>query len=277
MPHNSLTLTFQAKLKHHFTFFTKRYYYLIITCSRHHTEVGRTETIHSLQPSWTTHIIFNDYTPNINQYINVELYNKSSSDFLLGSTTFHLQESLQKTSNGQQLEEKMNSNLGTILLFTEPYYECHGTITVQLRCVNVKNMQHSLLGLSRSDPFFIIYKKRFYPLIGITRWQAIYRSNYIKNHHHPIWKEFTIGLHQLFDGKKDNHSIKMELYDHHKNGNHKLIGELETSVNMLEKSITCCGNADLKKAIDFCDRRKNNRGVRVAQMVVLKFDIRNDI
>lgn len=276
MPRKSLSLSFQAKLKHHLSFFINHYYYLKITCTRHHNEIGRTEITHSLQPSWITTIVFDDYIPNINQYITVELFNISSSDYLLGSSQFHLQESLKKTSNGQTQEEILDSNRGSILLFTEQYFENNATISIQLRCVNVKRIQR-LLMMTRCNPFFIIYKKRFYPLIGTTRWQPIYRSNHIKNHHHPLWKEFTIGLNQFCDDEKDRYNVKIELHNYQKNGNHRFIGELETSLNMLQKCVTNNGNADLKKSIDFCDRRKNKRGISVAQMVVLNCEINNEI
>lgn len=45
-----------------------------------------------------------------------------------------------------------------------------GTFEVQLRCLDIKNVELGVLQLGRSDPFFVLKKKSVDHAAGVVRW-----------------------------------------------------------------------------------------------------------
>ena len=55
-----------------------------------------------------------------------------------------------------------------------------GHIKLQLRGLDIKNVEPGLLGLGRSDPFYELAKKNADPTKGIVRWYVgVERSVYV--------------------------------------------------------------------------------------------------
>ena len=63
-----------------------------------------------------------------------------------------------------------------------------GLLNLQVRGLDIKNVEPGLFGLGRSDPFFEISKKDFDHSISYVKWNVVYRSEHIKNHLNPYCK-----------------------------------------------------------------------------------------
>lgn len=60
-----------------------------------------------------------------------------------------------------------------------------------------------------------------------------YRTEHLSNNINPTWDKFSIPLRSLCNGDLDR-NIKVECYDHNKNGNHSLIGEMYLTARQLQ-------------------------------------------
>lgn len=98
---------------------------------------------------------------------------------------------------------------------------------MKLKGQKLKNVE----GLfSKSDPFFELSRK--IDAAGGQSWDNVYRSEDIHNNLNPEWKEAAIDLAILCGG---NHELPLQLavFDHESSGNHKPMGDLQTTVNGL--------------------------------------------
>ena len=88
----------------------------------------------------------------------------------------------------------------------------------------------------------------------------------------PYWEEFTLSLEELCFGKLD-WPLKICVYDYQRNGKHRLIGQLETSLETMQKRISVRGNADRENAFEiFAEGKTKTRGL----IVVMKADVHLD-
>jgi len=65
-----------------------------------------------------------------------------------------------------------------------------------------------------------------------TEWNAVFKSESIKNTLEPNWKTKSIPLSLLCAGDYDC-PLKLSIYDYESKGDHVLMGEIETTVNIL--------------------------------------------
>lgn len=136
-----------------------------------------------------------------------------------------------------------------------------GTIDLQLRGLDIKNVEPGLLGLGRSDPFFEISKKNVDHASGVVRWNTVYRSEHIDNHLNPFWDDFRIGLEELCYCDLD-WPLKIAVYDWESSGKHRPIGEFCTSTRELIERIAVKGNADREQAFDLVlDKKEKLKGL----------------
>ena len=70
--------------------------------------------------------------------------------------------------------------------------------------------------------FLEIYKLHYNPS-GATRWQLVYRSEVIKNHLNPLWKEHSMPIEDFCEYDLDK-LIKIQIWDWQKKGNHRGAG-----------------------------------------------------
>jgi len=86
----------------------------------------------------------------------------------------------------------------------------------------------------------------------------------------PFWDEFTLSLETICYGDLD-WPLKITVYDFQQSGRHRIIGQCETTVNMLMERVAIRGNADRELAYEiYTEGKTKTRGL----VVVLKADLR---
>jgi len=210
-------------------------------------EIGRTETIKDcLNPEWVK-ILYVDVNSEVYMPIKVEIYDKNESDdTLMAVAEFELTAVYQSDSNcdSRELKEggRMYATVTESLKGTDT-----GTFTLQLRGLDIENIELGVLQLGKSDPFYEIHRK-VDPSSSEIRWVPVYRSEVIENNLNPFWDPLTISLEELCCGDLESR-LKIQVLDRQKNGKHRVIGEFETDVDELKNRKTIRGNAD--KAVAF--------------------------
>lgn len=124
-----------------------------------------------------------------------------------------------------------------------------GRVHLQLRGLDIRNVEPGLLGLGRSDPFFEIGKKDADQSSGKVRHDVVYRSRHIRNHLNPYWDAFEIGLEELCNGDL-NHPLQIKVWDFNQSGRHTEIGRCETTLAHMIQFISVKGNADRDNAFE---------------------------
>ena len=141
----------------------------------------------------------------------------------MGSAKFELGGILGAKGNAKA--KKMKGG-GIIFAHVERYSVC-GTLQLALQGIKLKNTEGIL---RKSDPFYEVKRKVTGPSGYV--WDVIFRSQHIPNDLNPKWTDSTLDLAALCSGNLSRH-IQISVYDHEKNGNHVLMGEIETSVRKL--------------------------------------------
>jgi len=242
--------------------------------------VGRTEVaFNNLNPKWATIIFLENYEFGIPCYIevgvfdfdaktagesedklqlndavnNLNVVSDASSRVLLrngryphqvmGTALFEVGDIL--ASRGNMGSKQLQSG-GSIFAQTERSRESgkKGQFKFKLRAYKLRNIQK--FG-STSSPFFELSRKVDRPS-GAT-WVKVYQSNVVRSDLHPIWQEALLDIETICNGDLDR-AMKISVWDHRRRGNHKFIGEFETTVNSLVKSQNMDGEIvsfDLRK------------------------------
>lgn len=143
-----------------------------------------------------------------------------------------------------------------------------GIFTAQLRGLDFKNIESGILGLGAIDPYFELSKRYHDPSTGNTRWQLVYRSEYIHNIVNPYWDAFQLDLEKLCHGDL-RRELKISVYDYEKKSAHRWIGETEVTAEELMESVTRGGNANREHALKVQDEK----GDVIGLIVVLKADV----
>jgi hypothetical protein len=241
--------------------------------------LGRTQSIKNeiKHPEWVESIIFNYDEHSMGTYVKVEIWDDNrgkTNDVKMVETLMNLPKAIQAREEGltQELEDGgllkihvvvMNDtdSFGSISVNTNTGNQ----IVLHLRAMDVKNVEKGYFGLGKSDPFIEIRKKYNSPNTGVPRWKVVYRSEWISNHLNPMFEKTCLDLEHFCDGDlyKD---LKVILYDHEPDGNHKFIGEMEITTDILLKNVALAGNADRNRALEFIkgdERRKRIVGLLV--------------
>ena len=100
------------------------------------------------------------------------------------------------------------------------------------------------------------------------RWIPVYRSEHIPNIINPNWQPFGIDLEKLCHGNATK-SLKIGVWDYQHRRSNRWLGEVEVSVEMLQKCVTKGGNACREDALSILDEEQDEIGL----IVVLKADI----
>lgn len=114
-----------------------------------------------------------------------------------------------------------------------------------------------------------------YPSLSLTATRTVvYRSEHINNHLNPYWAPFSLSLEELCYCDL-NWPLKLTVFDYQENGSHRVIGEVETTTQLLSQAIAFRGNADREKALEiFGESKSKSRHLKTrGLLVILKADI----
>lgn len=204
------------------------------------TVVGQTEAVSSTKnPDWTKSFVL-DYDFGQELFLIVSL-NSCGSSSPVSSTLFEIGQVL---GCGGSLGKELKDNQGVIAIRIE---ECKsfGQAQIQIRGLNLKNLDGIGLGMNKSDPFFELQRQRILSNSTKLVWDTVYRSVTIDNNLNPIFPEFFMDLDELSGGSVEA-KFRLVVYDYDSTGN-KEIGSCLISMNDL---IDCLNdsaiNSDLK-------------------------------
>jgi Copine/C2 domain len=208
--------------------------FVIVTCLHKEpgmkpTVLGQTESIaSSSNPDWTKSFTL-DYELGQEQHLILTL--QAGTTTPIGSTLFEVGQVL---GNGGMLAKELKDSSGVIAVRIE---ECKslGQVQIQVRGLNLKNLDGIGFGMNKSDPFFELQRKRLLSNSNKLVWDTVYRSITIDNDLNPIFPEFFIDLDELSGGSTDT-KFRFVMYDYDKQGC-KEIGSGLISVNDLVDSV----------------------------------------
>jgi len=189
--------------------------------------LGKTEIVkNSLSPKWAT-VIEADYVLGEPMKIIVQVFDevRKGNNKSMGSASFQIGEVL--AARGCSKARKIKKDGGTIF--------CHvaksqgsGELRLGLSATKLKNTEGFM---RKSDPFYELSFRR--DGAGNLTWDNIHRSETIKNNLSPKWEETTLSLSVLCQGDVEK-PILITVYDHESDGDHVLMGQVETTVKELQ-------------------------------------------
>lgn len=227
--------------------------------------IGRTDVVfNNLNPSWSTIIFLDGYKFGVPYYIEVGVFDfdsraagksertlqlhdaqtnlrfvcDSSSRNLLragkfphrvmGTALFEVGEILGARGN---VGSKSLQKGGAVYAHIE---RCkidgqQGKFCFQLRAFDLKNT-HKLVRGMMSCPFFELLRK--VDRVDGAKWIKVYQSGVVRADLSPVWNVATLDLEAICNGDVTR-AMKVVIWDHRRSGKHKLLGELETSVQGL--------------------------------------------
>lgn len=106
---------------------------------------------------------------------------------------------------------------------------------------------------------------------------VVYRSKHINDHLNPFWDMFSIGLEELCYCDT-SWPLKISVWDYQENGKHRVIGEYETTLELLQQHIAIKGNADRDRALEILGQSKSDPGRlrKRGLIVVLQVDVERE-
>ncbi|KAM8881474.1 copine-3-like [Synchiropus picturatus] len=192
-------------------------------------EFGRTEMIlNCLNPKFSKKFVVDYYFEMVQRLrfcvydIDNDTYDLGDDDFL-GELECTLGQIVSSKRMTRQLVLKSGRPAG------------HGTITIcaeEITDTRVANFEVSARRLEKmylwwTDPFIELYKQTE------AGWQLAHRTEVIKNNLNPTWRPFRVSLRSLCGGDVER-AIKVDCFDSHVNGSHKLIGSFQTTLAELQ-------------------------------------------
>jgi len=236
-------------------------------------ELGRTEVIEStLSPNWVT-VIFVNADPALFMPFRVTVYDcneKDDDQKVMAETNFEMTEVFE--SKGNIFVQSDGSSLVYAHVVQSQQGEAKGTFAFHFRGLDIKNIEAGVLGLGRSDPFFEIAKKNADHSAGIVRWNPVYRSETIHDNLNPYWKEGHLSLEELCYNDL-GWPLRVSIWDWQKNGKHREIGEIETTIDDLRSHLALKGNADRENSVEMT---KIGGTKKIGLLVVLKCEVQLD-
>ncbi|KMT13538.1 hypothetical protein BVRB_4g083170 isoform A [Beta vulgaris subsp. vulgaris] len=200
-------------------------------------EIGRTEVIlNNLNPAWIGKIsiayhfeivqtlVFSIYDIDT-KYHNVPVKAlKLQDQEFLGEASCVLSEIFTKRDKTltKNLHNKNRKNAGMLTVHAEETVASRNAAEIVFRCTSLDNKDW----LSKSDPFLRISRK-----VEAGDAVPICKTEVVNNNLNPVWRPVYLTTQQF--GSKDNPLI-IECFDFNSNGNHTLIGKLQTSVSTIE-------------------------------------------
>mmetsp|Transcript_22558 Transcript_22558/g.42003 ORF Transcript_22558/g.42003 Transcript_22558/m.42003 type:complete len:465 (-) Transcript_22558:34-1428(-) len=190
-------------------------------------ELGRTEVVYDTQnpdfsTTFKTNFIFEEQ-----QTLIIRVYDedkKGAADLrkhdFVGSATLTLSELMGARGNAMKLKLEKK---GYIIVQGEEVAACNDELHLRLAGSKLKNRE----SFSKSDPFFTISRMH-----ENGDFMQIFKSEYVSRNLYPEWKPLKLSLQKVCNGDLDR-PIKIEVFDHEKNGNHRVMGVVHTTVRSL--------------------------------------------
>lgn len=144
-----------------------------------------------------------------------------------------------------------------------------GQVALQFRLLDVKNIESGILGLGRTDPFLELQKKNVDPDVGMIQWIVAHRTEHVNNNLNPVFGEFQMSVENLCYCDEE-WLLRLVVKDYQKNGKHRQLGILETSLRDLREKISKGGNADRDSALPVMV--EGGKETTVGLVIVLKAD-----
>ncbi|XP_061876611.1 copine-3-like isoform X1 [Entelurus aequoreus] len=212
-------------------------------------ELGRTEMIlNCLNPKFTKKFSIDYYFETV-QRLKFCLYDIDNNTYDLADDDFlgELQCTLGQIVSNKQMTRP--------LLLKDGRLAGRGTITICAEEITDTRVAHFEVSARRLDKKFLWWSDPFLEFYKQTEsgWQLAHRTEVVKNNLNPTWRPFHIALRALCGGNVEK-TIKVDCYDHHTNGSHKLIGslkstlaEMQTGTHVCPVELECVNPKKLKK------------------------------
>eukprot|EP00542_Grammatophora_oceanica_P000374 CAMPEP_0194058144 /NCGR_PEP_ID=MMETSP0009_2-20130614/65318_1 /TAXON_ID=210454 /ORGANISM="Grammatophora oceanica, Strain CCMP 410" /LENGTH=258 /DNA_ID=CAMNT_0038708153 /DNA_START=77 /DNA_END=850 /DNA_ORIENTATION=- len=209
-------------------------------------ELGRTEVLENdLNPDWAT-IIFVEAESSVYMPIKIAVKDKKD-DRVMAEGNFEVTE-IHESPGHQHFQQNENGSKVWAHVTQSIVGGVIGQFDFHFRGLDIKNIEAGVLGLGRSDPFYEICKKSSDLTNGVTTWPVAYRSETIMDNLNPYWKEGSLSLEALCYGDLE-WPLKISVWDWQSKGRHRVIGEVETTIQDIVDHVTQRGNADREGAL----------------------------
>ncbi|KNC82031.1 hypothetical protein SARC_05668 [Sphaeroforma arctica JP610] len=196
--------------------------------------VGKTEIIKdNLNPVFATSIRV-DYMFEKNQefkFIVVdvdETHGALNDQEIIGEIKCTLGEIIGSAGMSRELRlERKNKRSMTGMLFvsSEVVVDSIQIVNVEFQASGLDN-KDGLFG--KSDPFLRIYRQRVN-----GKFDAVYKTDYLKNTCNPVWPQFSVSLQALANGDI-NRTLRIDCLDYDADGSEDFIGSCTTSIAGLQ-------------------------------------------
>jgi len=190
-------------------------------------EIGRTERIKNCADPTFTECIEMDYRFEEMQTLQFKVYDidnldteSMKDDDGLGKAEANLGQIVAAKTYSTKLKSKHSDTAKITITATE--ITNVDELVFNASAVHLDNKDF----LGKSDPYLCISKRNG------SAWTVVHRTKVIKNDLNPTWGRVEIRMTSLCDGDI-NQDFLVECFDYDSDGDHDLIGQLETSVGAL--------------------------------------------
>ena len=198
-------------------------------------EVGVSEVVmNSTDPHWATHFTL-QYTFEVAQCVLVECYHKHASTATtgvrtkhqyMGAAQFNLSEVM--TTTGAEFRRNFSRGMpeAKLIVRGEAVSSTRDVFVGKFQC-NGLNRMNGLGIFGKSDPFLVVSKMFENGTYGVA-----YKSMHISSELNPRFPECKIPVVPLCNGDIDR-PLKIEVFDYESSGEHKFMGEVNTTLRAL--------------------------------------------
>lgn len=193
-------------------------------------EIARTETIDdNLNPEWVTKVIVS-YNFETTQRMKFDVRDRDIGGLYDSLGVFETTLSDIAAYSGGQFIGKLrgapNRNCGEIIVVSEEVSTCKQILEIEFRAENLTKM----LWFRNNDPYLVFSRANEDGSHSIVCKTGIARST-----QNPTWKPLVVTARNLCNGDLDR-SIKIDCYDHRRNGSHKIIGTCYTTLRAFKST-----------------------------------------
>lgn len=249
--------------------------YAVVTIpdGENQSELGQTEVLQRTTNADWVKTFFLDLTPNVVTPLHIVIKTEPLGRKLCETRVDDAYQVFK--SEGHKQTFKIGGTEISVQVHESAQGDSTGMLNMRLRGLDIKNTEPGMFGLGRSDPFFELKRKEFDKSTGRAGgWNVVYRSKHIDDHLNPYWDEFDINLESLCFCDL-TWQIQVDVLDFEDDGNHRLIGRFETTVEELMKRISIRGNADRDQAFELHKEDENGQSeeAKSGLVVVVKAEI----
>eukprot|EP00546_Thalassionema_frauenfeldii_P013601 CAMPEP_0178917258 /NCGR_PEP_ID=MMETSP0786-20121207/13144_1 /TAXON_ID=186022 /ORGANISM="Thalassionema frauenfeldii, Strain CCMP 1798" /LENGTH=272 /DNA_ID=CAMNT_0020590783 /DNA_START=69 /DNA_END=887 /DNA_ORIENTATION=+ len=232
--------------------------------------LGETEPLEDcLDPRWSTAILVETEATKM-MPIRIEIID-SEDDKVMGEAEFEVISVYHDEAHTQFHEPRGGTRI-QVTVVESLKGSVSGMMSMQFRMLDVKNVESGILGLGRSDPFVELQKRVSKEGWDEEKWIVAYRTYHETDNLRPVFDEFRIPMENLCYCDK-TWPLRLVCYDWQRNGKHRVIGLVETTVAELMEKVSKNGNADRSNALSIT---KEGKTKSEGLIVMLKANIKID-